>query len=125
MLSQAMVIPTIPASDFGRARQFYEGSLGLTPQREFEHMVLYTTGNGTTLGLYESAGAGTSQATYASFKVGDIVSEMSELRAKGVKFEDYDLPGLKTEDGIATDKGDKAAWFKDTEGNILCLNEMA
>lgn len=126
MLKNAMVCPTIPASDMGRAQKFYQETLGLEADTKMsgEHFVLYRVGEGTALALYESGGAGSSTATYASFKVDDLEAEMKDLRAKGVEFEEYDFPGLKTVDGVATDETGKAAWFKDSEGNILCLNEM-
>jgi hypothetical protein len=71
--------------------------------------------------MYPTPNAGTSQASQAFWKVDDLEREMAELRAKGVAFEDYDTPGMKTRNGIFTGGGSKAAWFKDTEGNIMAL----
>jgi predicted enzyme related to lactoylglutathione lyase len=73
--------------------------------------------------LYPSGGAGTSKASQAFWQVADVEREVAELRARGVIFEEYDGPGLKTVNGIATGGGARAAWFKDTEGNILALIE--
>jgi catechol 2,3-dioxygenase-like lactoylglutathione lyase family enzyme len=125
VISNAMVCPTIPASDMARAKDFYGTKLGLSSLKEDDRSVMYQCGGGTILSVYETSGAGTSQARYASFKVDDIEAEMKVLRDKGVVFEDYNMPGLKTENGVATAGDDKAAWFKDSEGNILCLNEMS
>jgi hypothetical protein len=83
--------------------------------------VAFAAGGGTEVFVYKSAGAGTSQATYASFEIEDVEAEVEELRGKGVQFEEYDMPGLKTVNGIATMANEKAAWFKDSEGNILAV----
>lgn len=78
---------------------------------------------GSEFGIYETPSGGQAAHTLASFKVSDLDAEMAGLRGKGVVFEEYDLPGLKTVDGVVEDEGMRAAWFKDSEGNILCLNE--
>jgi catechol 2,3-dioxygenase-like lactoylglutathione lyase family enzyme len=119
------VAPTLPASDYARARQFYEGVLGFTVEREFpgETGVMYHAGPAHVF-LYPSEFAGTNQATSATLLVADIAAAVEELRAKGVTFEEYDFPGLKTVDGIAELEGEKSAWFKDTEGNIIGLGEL-
>jgi len=126
MLGNSAVMPTIPVSDLDRAKDFYSNKLGLETLNATENDggIIYKAGEGTALFIYKSAGAGTSQATYASFKVADLESEMKTLREKGVVFEEYDMPGLKTENGVATYGDDKAAWLKDSEGNILALNQM-
>lgn len=82
---------------------------------------MYQSGNGTAFFLYPSGGAGTNQASTAFWKVDNLDAEMSALRSKGVKFEDYDMPGVKTENGVAIGGGAKAAWFKDSEGNIMAV----
>jgi hypothetical protein len=73
--------------------------------------------------MYTSAGAGTSRASTAFWTVDDVESEVAQLRAKGVVFEEYDMPGIKTVNGIATGGGAKTAWFKDTEGNIMAVSQ--
>ena len=125
MLFNASVSATLPASDIGRAKKFYQETLGLNVAKESPGGIKFDCGNGTYLYLYPSGFAGTNQATAAEWSVANIESEMAELRAKGVTFEEYDLPGLKTENGIANFDGEKAAWFKDSEGNILALSQSS
>jgi catechol 2,3-dioxygenase-like lactoylglutathione lyase family enzyme len=107
----------------GRARRFYEGTLGLTPKEEYAGGVIYECGNGSWVFMYPSPGAGTSKASTAFWAVDDVAAEVAELKARGVVFEEYDLPGIKTVNGIATAGGAKTAWFKDTEGNILAISQ--
>jgi predicted enzyme related to lactoylglutathione lyase len=109
----------LPAKDVARARNFYEKTLGFRAKEEIEGGVVYEFGEGTACFLYPTPNAGTSRASQAFWQVDDIEREVSDLKAKGVKFENYDMPGMK--DGIASSNGTKAAWFKDTEGNILAL----
>jgi predicted enzyme related to lactoylglutathione lyase len=125
MLGDSAIMPTIPVSDMKRAKDFYEQKLGLEPSDKDGDGTTYQCGDGTALMIYESAGAGTSQATYASWEVDDLEAEMTALQANGVVFEDYDMPGLKTEDGVAAMGDYRAAWFKDSEGNILALSQMS
>ena len=124
MLSNAMVAPTLPAVDLKRARRFYEGILGLRVVMEDPSPgIMVQAGKGTMLYVYER-GATKADHTVASFAVDDVDAEMKELQKKGIKFEEYNLPGLKTVHGVATVGGMKAAWFKDTEGNILSVTQM-
>jgi len=125
MLKNSPIVPYIPAADVARARRFYEQKVGLVPREEIAGGVVYECGNGSWIFLYPSAGAGTSQASQAFWQVEDVAAEVADLRTRGVAFEEYDLPGLKTVNGIATSGGTKAAWFKDTEGNIMALIEPA
>ena len=122
MLSNLEIYAVVPASDLGRAREFYEGKLGLTPDEERDEGVLYKVKSSKFL-LYETSFAGTAQNTAATWVTDDLDGEMADLRSRGVVFEDYDFPGLKTENGVATSEGGRAAWFKDSEGNILALTE--
>lgn len=121
MLKDAPVVPYIPASDVTRARRFYEDKVGLVARDEAAGGVVYECASGSWIFLYQSRGAGTSEASQAFWQVKDVESEVRELKARGVTFIDYDLPGLKTIDGIATMDGAKGAWFRDSEGNILAL----
>ena len=121
MLANAAARATLPASDMKRAKKFYQETLGLKVKEENPGGVRFECGDGTEMAVYPSGFAGTNQATAAEFEVQDIEAEMSELKDKGVTFEEYDLPDLKTENGVATFDKDKGAWFKDTEGNILAL----
>ena len=121
MLKDAPVVPYIPATEIARARKFYEEKVGLVPKQEIAGGVVYECGKGSWIFLYQSGGAGTSKASQAFWQVEDVEAEVTALRAKGVVFEEYDLPGLKTVNGIASGGGARAAWFKDTEGNIMAL----
>jgi hypothetical protein len=73
--------------------------------------------------MYPTPNAGTSRASQAFWQVADVEKEVAELKARGVKFEEYDMPGMKTQNSIATGGGAKTAWFKDTEGNILAVSQ--
>jgi|SRR5215207_1489240 catechol 2,3-dioxygenase-like lactoylglutathione lyase family enzyme len=121
ILADAPVNAGLPASDIERARAFYEGTLGLPLVQDVEGALMFACGNGTMFFVYPSEFAGTNQATAAGWQVADIEAAMDELRGKGVTFEEYDMPGLKTVNGVATFGPSKSAWFKDTEGNILAL----
>jgi len=124
MLNQALVAATLPAVDISRARKFYTELLGLKVTKEDESPgFMVEAGNKTMLYIYER-GATKADNTAASFYVKDVEKEVNELKEKGVKFEEYDLPGLKTVNGIVTMGNMKAAWFKDTEGNILGITQM-
>ena len=123
MLKNAPITPYIPAADVARARGFYEGTLGLVPREEYAGGVIYECGRGTSVFMYPSAGAGTSKASYAFWTVDDVEAEVADLKARGVMFEEYNMPGIKTQNSIATAGGAKTAWFKDTEGNILAVSQ--
>jgi len=123
MLKQSRIVPYIPVADVARARKFYEDKIGLTPRETYAGGVIYECAGGSWVFMYPSPGAGTSKASTAFWAVEDVAAEVAELRARGVKFEDYDMPGLKTVDGIATAGGAKTAWFKDSEGNILAISQ--
>jgi predicted enzyme related to lactoylglutathione lyase len=123
MLKDAPIVPYIPAVDVARARKFYEEKVGLVARDEIAGGVVYECGAGSWVFLYPTAGAGTSQASQLFWQVEDVEAEVAALRARGVAFEEYDGPGLRTVNGIMTAGGSKAAWFKDTEGNILALIE--
>lgn len=120
MLNGSSTFPVLPAADLLRAKAFYADTLGLTIAFEAEGGVAFTAGNATMLFIYPY-GNTKAEHTVAGFMVDDLESTVAGLRAKGVTFEDYDMPGLRTVDGIADGGGTKAAWFKDTEGNILSI----
>ena len=115
----------IPARDVARARRFYEGTLGFQPKREVAGGVVYEFAGGTACFLYPTPNAGTSQASQAFWQVDDVEREVAALKARGVAFEDYDMPGDRSPSGVVTAGGAKAAWFKDSEGNILAIIEDA
>jgi predicted enzyme related to lactoylglutathione lyase len=124
MLSESEIYAVLPASDLGRARSFYSEKLGLEPTEERGEGLIYQTKGGAKILLYETQFAGTAQNTAMSWTVDDLDGEMADLRSKGVTFEDYDFPGLKTENGVATYDEGRGAWFKDSEGNILAVTEL-
>ena len=122
MLSTAPIRAYIPASDVKRARKFYEEVLGLEPGEDYAGGVIYECGD-TEAFLYPTLNAGTSKASQAFWQVEDVEAEVAELKARGVKFEEYDFPGMTMKNSIVTAGGAKAAWFKDSEGNILAVTE--
>jgi len=121
MLQNSPLYAYIPAQDVARARSFYEDKLGFRPREEVAGGVVYEFGKGTAAFLYPTPNAGSSRASQAYWQVADIEREVAELKKRGVKFEDYDMPGMKTENGIFTGGGARAAWFRDSEGNILAV----
>jgi predicted enzyme related to lactoylglutathione lyase len=123
MLQQSPLYAYIPARDLERARQFYEGKLGFVPKQESNGGVVYEFAGGTACFLYPTPHAGTSQASQAFWDVADVDKEITELRDRGVVFEDFDLPGERSAAGAVTAGGAKAAWFRDSEGNIMALIE--
>lgn len=121
MLANAPVHAILPAVDLDRARKFYEEKLGLKAIRvdpEPAPGVMFEAGKGTALYVYKRA-ATKAEHTVAAFIVDDVEATVKELKAKGVVFEEYDMPGLKTVNSIVTMGLIKGGWFKDTEGNIL------
>jgi catechol 2,3-dioxygenase-like lactoylglutathione lyase family enzyme len=123
MLSNASVLPTIPVVDLDRARRFYEDVLGLQPLGPATaDGIRYACGAGTRLFLFPR-GATTADHTVASFVVDDLEAAVQGLKRRGVVFEDYDFPTLKTVERIATLASERAAWFKDTEGNVLAVSQ--
>ncbi|MEO5672639.1 MAG: VOC family protein [Ramlibacter sp.] len=121
MLQKFPMYSYIPARDLARARKFYEGKLGLKPKEDTNGGVVYEFAGGTACFLYPTPNAGTSQASQAFWDVDDVDKLIEQLKARGVEFEDYDMPGEKSPAGAITAGGAKAAWFKDSEGNIMAL----
>ena len=125
MLNDSKVDANIPASDLARARDFYADKLGLSPTRELGGEVLmYRTSGGTAFQVYRTDYAGQAGHTIAQWHVDDIESEVHDLKAKGVTFEVYDMPGVSWDGEIASLGGmGRAAWFRDSEGNVLSISE--
>ena len=125
MLSSSKVEANIPASDLKRARDFYADKLGLTPSEEFgEEALAYRTSGGTSFNVYRTEYAGQAGHTIAQWHVDDIESEVRDLKAKGIDFEVYDMPGVTWDGEIASIEGmGRAAWFKDSEGNTMCIDQ--
>lgn len=124
MLNGSSVTTMLPAKDMSRAREFYEHRLGLecTGERP-DGRLDFAAGTGMTLELFPRPEGAAPEYTAVSIEVDDLERNIRELERTGVVFEDYDMPELKTIDHIATMGTEKAAWFKDTEGNFLCLHQ--
>ncbi|EYS85400.1 glyoxalase [Cupriavidus sp. SK-4] len=131
MLQNSDVAARIPAQDLARARSFYSSKLGLEPVEERPGGLRYKCGNSYFV-LFESAGSASGSHTQMAWEVDDIQATVGELRQQGVVFEEYDLPGLKTTNGIAEVQGnypskggigEKGAWFRDSEGNLLAVGQ--
>jgi predicted enzyme related to lactoylglutathione lyase len=121
MLQQSTMYSYIPARDVGRARKFYEEKLGFKPKEERNVGVIYEFRDHTGCFLYKTPNAGTSKANQAFWMVDDIEREVAELKKRGVVFEEYDTPEMKTVNGIMTGGDAKSAFFKDSEGNIMVI----
>jgi catechol 2,3-dioxygenase-like lactoylglutathione lyase family enzyme len=131
MLEDSEVATRLPAQDLERARAFYADKLGLEPSEERPGGLRYECGKGA-FAIFASAGSASGAHTQMAFEVNDLEATVTELRARGVVFEEYDLPGLNTVDGITEVEGnypskggigEKAAWFRDSEGNLLGIGQ--
>jgi catechol 2,3-dioxygenase-like lactoylglutathione lyase family enzyme len=122
-LADCEVTCMLPVKDLERARRFYEDALGLVagelrPDGKFVYRV-----GGTTLALFPKPEGTKAEHTALSFRVPRIEAAIDDLKSRGVVFADYDFPGLKTEGHVCVLGSEKAAWFSDPEGNLLCLHE--
>ena len=123
MLGSASTHPMVAVSDLPRAREFYEGTLGLVPSDERSGAVRYDTSGGTWFMLYESPHAHPAESTRMKFEVPDIYATVQALRGNGVVFEEYEG---KTVEGVAEhESGARGAWFKDPDGNILQIGQYS
>jgi predicted enzyme related to lactoylglutathione lyase len=120
VLSDHPVNAALPAQDMERAMRFYKEKVDLSGE-ETPGGVFFRCGRGTQLFVFPSSGSPSGTHTQAGFQVQDIRAEVADLKSRGVVFEEYDTPGLKTVDGVAETGGDKAAWFHDSEGNMIGL----
>lgn len=118
MLCDCHVYPTLAASDMARARQFYEKVLGFEPAMVTPGGVMYDALSSRFF-VYPTQFAGTNQATSLAFEVEDLAKIVAELKGRGVRFEEYDMPGFKSKNGIVETPDGPGAWIKDTEGNII------
>ena len=125
MLANLPVNATLPAVDLERAKRFYTERLGLSPEMEAPSGISFRCGEGTRFVVFPSGGMASGSHTQMGWTVEDIEAEVAALKTRGVVFEEYDTPGLKTVNGIAITGTDKAAWFKDSEGNLLGLIQFA
>jgi predicted enzyme related to lactoylglutathione lyase len=124
MLANDPIYPTLPAADLERAKRFYAEKVGLTPESEFPGGLLYRCGKDTRFAVFLSQGEASGTHTQAMWLVEDVESAVAALKARGVVFEEYDLPSLSTVNSIATVGPIKGAWFKDSEGNLLSLGQF-
>jgi catechol 2,3-dioxygenase-like lactoylglutathione lyase family enzyme len=131
MLDEARVATRLPTQDLDRARRFYAEKLGLEPTEERPGGLLYRVAGGE-FALYDSAGTAPGTFTQMAFEVDDLDTVVAELKRRGVVFEEVDLPGMRTTEGIAEvdgnypskgGKGERAAWFRDSEGNLMGLGQ--
>jgi predicted enzyme related to lactoylglutathione lyase len=123
MLQSSPVFPYVPAIDMERAQKFYESTLGFTPGGEIPGGGLtYECAGETAFFLYPTPNAGTNKASTLFWQVDDIRAEVENLKAKGVEFEEYDMP-VEPQNSIYIGFGSKIAWFKDSEENVLALVE--
>ena len=123
-LAHHPVAMMLPVTDVDRAQQFYTETLGLDfTGINNEGSAMFSLGGGTTLVLLPRPDSRPAESTAMSFEVDDIGSEISALEGRGVTFEDYDLPELKTVDHVCEFGTEKAAWFKDPDGNVLCVHQ--
>jgi catechol 2,3-dioxygenase-like lactoylglutathione lyase family enzyme len=125
MIKATRVIAMIPVADLARAVRWYKDKLGLEPTKQEDNMgAVYRLPDGTGFNLYPTpTNAGKAPNTLMAFDVPDVAAEVVALRRNGVVFENYDMPGLKTVDGIATIGNGHGAWFKDADGNILAIGD--
>jgi catechol 2,3-dioxygenase-like lactoylglutathione lyase family enzyme len=124
MLKDIHCHTTLPATDLERAKEFYKDKLELDPSGEGPGGVFFTTAGGTRFSLCPTPNPDRGGHTQLGFTVSDLETEVAHLKTRGVVFEEYDLPGLKTESGIAQMGPNRGAWFKDTEGNTIGLVEL-
>ena len=124
MLGNHPIAPVLLATDLPAAREFYHDKLGLPIVREDENAIVFSCGSGTHLDVTKSPTGTADQQTQAAWQVSDIRAEVAELRARGVKVEDYNTPGLKTEDGIADIGFAWAAWIIDPGTNALGILQI-
>ena len=122
-LGQAQVYATLPADDLDRARRFYSQTLGLDPIEDSATGLTYELGQGSRFLVFPSVGKASGDHTQIAFSTEDIEAAVEELRSRGVQFEEYDLPGLKTVNGLADMDGRRSAWFRDSEGNLLGVTQ--
>ena len=117
------ISPTIPVVDIERARKFYEDKLGLQPLAASRSAVIYDCGEGTTLFLYKGRPSN-AEHVIAAFEVENIRERVKQLETVGITFEEHNMPGIDKLVDVATVGPDEAAWFKDSEGNILALLQL-
>jgi len=124
MLHERRVHATLPVGDLAAARAFWEGRLGFAPLEVYPTAVLYAGAGGSVFAISRASARATGGNTQMAFTVPDIEAEVAQLTSLGVAFEAYDLPGLRTIGGIAAMGGNRVAWFKDPDGNVIGVVEF-
>ena len=124
MLPKRRVHATLPVSDLAAARDFWEGQLGFVPLEVWPTAVLYAGAGGSVFAISRASARATGGNTQMAFTVPDIAAEVAGLTGLGIAFEAYDLPGLRTIDGIAEMGGNRVAWFRDPDGNVIGVIEF-
>jgi catechol 2,3-dioxygenase-like lactoylglutathione lyase family enzyme len=114
----------LPAADLDRARSFYHEKLGMDPDEMRDGTIVFHPFPGGAFEIYETPNAGTAQNTQMGWVTDDLDGEMSVMRSHGVVFEEYDFPGMKTENGVVSNDTMRSAWFRDSEGNFICISQM-
>jgi len=125
MLTDYRMHATLPTPDLERARRFWGGTLGFSVDREVEGAIMYRAGKDSRFTVFLTANESRGGHTQAGFVVADVSAEVAALQAKGVVFEEYDHPTLKTEGGIAKTAAGYSTWFKDPDGNLIGLVQFA
>jgi catechol 2,3-dioxygenase-like lactoylglutathione lyase family enzyme len=120
MLTESHTI--LHAADLNRFRGYYHDKLGLDPSEEHDGMLVYGSGT-SAFEVYETENAGTAKNTQMEWRTDDLDAEMRRMRDAGIVFEEFEIPGMKTENGVVTGDGMKTAWFRDSEGNILAITQ--
>jgi catechol 2,3-dioxygenase-like lactoylglutathione lyase family enzyme len=124
MLHERRAHATLPVGDLAVARSFWEGRLGFVPMEVYPTAVLYAGAGGSVFAISRASARATGGHTQLAFTVPDIDAEVAELAELGITFEAYDLPGLRTVGGIAETGGNRVAWFKDPDGNVIGVVEF-
>jgi catechol 2,3-dioxygenase-like lactoylglutathione lyase family enzyme len=124
MIKELKAHTTLPVLDMERARRWYEEKLGLTPSTESPGGSFYELAGGTRFALYPTQNESRGGHTQMGLASEDITADVAQLKGRGVVFEEYDFPGLKTEGSIATTGDVRAAWFKDSEGNMIGIVQL-
>ncbi len=124
MLTDSTITTMLPVTDAERAGRFYADSLGLRRTETGEDGTVYFAAGGGSIGLRPMPEGTQSENTALSFEVQDLGAEVKTLEGRGVRFQDLEMEGLKTVDHIAEMGKERAAWFNDSEGNVLCLHEV-
>ena len=120
MFTEAHTI--LPAADLARARGYYHDTLGMDPSEQHDGMLVYTNG-ATTFEVYETDNAGSAKNTQMVWMTDDLDAEMARMREAGVVFEEFEIPDMRTENGVVETDEMRSAWFRDSEGNILCVTQ--